>query len=154
MKLSHTTAQHDRFGERGTAIVEAAIFMLAMFMFIFGVMEAGRFLNVEQVLTNAAREGARFGVAPETAETCATTGPGCLPTSAEIQAVVENYLASARIRGATIIIDQDAVGPIAGTSYTSVIVRFDYDVLTVASYFSSTEITLQGEALMRNETSP
>ena len=143
-------------GQRGTAIVEAAIFMTALFLFIFGVMEAGRFLNIEQVLTNAAREGARFGVAPETAETCASTGPDCLPTEDEIRAVVQNYLASARITvpAGDILINQDQTGPITGTSYTEVIVTYDYDVLTVGSYFSSTEITLRGEALMRNETSP
>ena len=157
--LDETTSQgratDGRSGERGTAIVEAAIFLTAMFMFIFGVMEAGRFLNVQQVLTNAAREGTRFGIAPETAETCASVGAGCLPTSLEIQTVVENYLAAANVTGAVITIDQNAPGPIAGTSYTSVIVRFDYDVLTVGSYFNSLQgITLQGDALMRNETSP
>ena len=32
----------DRAAERGTTIVETAIILLSLFMFLFGIMEAGR----------------------------------------------------------------------------------------------------------------
>src|SRR5947208_11985908 len=50
--------------ERGTVIVEAAFTLLLLFIFLFGLMEVGRFISVQQVLTNAAREGARARVTP------------------------------------------------------------------------------------------
>src|SRR5947208_16067958 len=45
--------------ERGTVIVEAAFTLLLLFTFLFGLMEVGRFISVQQALTHAAREGAR-----------------------------------------------------------------------------------------------
>src|SRR5688572_26606886 len=81
--------------EAGTTIVEAAIVLLTFLMLVFGVFEAGRFLNTEQVLTNAAREGARLAVTP-------LSQTNNLPTHAEIIAHVDQFLADAHITGATI----------------------------------------------------
>ena len=134
--------------QRGTTIVEAAIILPVFLMFLFGIFEAGRFLNVRQVLTNAAREGARFGVTP-------LTGTNTLPTTSAIQDRVNEYLASANITGATTTVNPDvevATGSVT-TVYTLVQVQEPYDVLTVPYFFNMLQITLSGEALMRNETS-
>ena len=45
-----------------TALFEAAFTALPLFM--FATMETGRFLNVQQTLTEVAREGVRLGIAP------------------------------------------------------------------------------------------
>src|SRR5437773_8335484 len=50
--------------ERGVAIVEAALTLLLLFIFLFGLMEVSLLISVQQALTNAAREGARARVAP------------------------------------------------------------------------------------------
>src|SRR5438046_9592422 len=50
--------------EAGTAIVEGALALLLLITFLFGIMEAGRLFNVQETLTDAAREGARVAVAP------------------------------------------------------------------------------------------
>jgi Flp pilus assembly protein TadG len=84
-----------RASERGVTIVESAVILIMFFALLFGVIEAGRFLNMRQVLTNAAREGARFGIAP-------ASGTNNLPTEAEIKAKVESFLAVSHITGATI----------------------------------------------------
>ena len=136
-----------RASERGTTIVESAIIFLSFFVFLFGIMEAGRFINHRQVLTNAAREGARFAVAP-------LSGTNTLPSTAEIDAVVEQYLAGANIAGATSSVDP-AVSVNTGsltTTYTRVQVQRPYQVISIP-YFNMLEVTLTGEALMRNETS-
>ena len=52
--------------ENGTVIVETAFTVLLLFTFLFAIMEAGRLFNVQETLTDAAREGARFGVTPLT----------------------------------------------------------------------------------------
>jgi Flp pilus assembly protein TadG len=134
--------------ERGSTIVESAIILLVFFMFIFGIAEAGRFLNTRQVLTNAAREGARLAVAP-------LSGTNTLPTTTEIQDRVNQYLVSANITGATTTVDP-AVSVVTGsvtTVYTRVQVQKAYQVVSVPYFFNALEVTLTGEALMRNETS-
>jgi len=134
--------------ERGSTIVESAIILLAFFMFVFGIFEAGRFLNTRQVLTNAAREGARLAVAP-------LSGTNSLPSTAEIQTRVYDFLASANITGATTTVDP-AVSVVTGsvtTVYTRVQVQKVYDVVSVPLFFNMLQVTLTGEALMRNETS-
>ena len=134
--------------ERGATVVESAIILLVFFMLIFGIIEAGRFLNTRQVLTNAAREGARLAVAP-------LSGTNTLPTTTEIQDRVNQFLASANITGATTTVDP-AVSVVTGsvtTIYTRVQVQKAYQVVSVPYFFNALEVTLTGEALMRNETS-
>ena len=134
--------------ERGTTIVEAAIILLAFLMLLFGIFEAGRFINTRQVLTNAAREGARFGVTP-------LSGTNTLPSYSEIKSRVDQYLAAAHITGATTSVNPSisiTTGSVT-TVYTQVQVQKSYQVLSVTFFFSMWQVPLSGEALMRNETS-
>jgi len=134
--------------ERGTAIVESAIILPVFFLLLFGVFEAGRFMNTQQVLTDAAREGARLAVTP-------LTRTNRLPSTGEITTRVNDFLGSASITGATVTVD-NAVSVVTGsitTTYTRVRVDEPYQVLTVPGFFSMLQVTLRGEALMRNETS-
>ncbi len=90
---------------RGAAAVEFAIVAPVFFLLVFGMIEYGRMVMVEQVLTNASREGARVGVLDP------PTGQTSLPL---VTSTVNNYLTSAGISGATITayISQD------GTTWT------------------------------------
>ena len=54
----------NRATRRGTAVVEFALVAPLLFMLIFGIIEFGRMLMVQQVITNAAREGSRYVVLP------------------------------------------------------------------------------------------
>lgn len=47
---------------RGTAVVETAVVIPIFFMVVLGIAEFGRALMVSNMLTNAAREGARLSV--------------------------------------------------------------------------------------------
>ena len=47
---------------RGAAVVEFALVAPLFIMLVFGILEYGRMVMVQQVLTNAAREGARAAV--------------------------------------------------------------------------------------------
>lgn len=140
--------------------MESAIILIMFFMLLFGVIEAGRFLNQRQVLTNAAREGARFAVLP-------LSGTNTLPTAAEIQTKVDSFLAASHITGATTTVKcplgavgctstdasmSVATGPIT-TDYTEITVSKDFAVVTIPGFFKALNITLQGKALMRRETS-
>ena len=52
------------FGEKGTALLEAAVTMPLLLLVSVGIFEFGRAYQTWQVLTNAAREAARVAVLP------------------------------------------------------------------------------------------
>ena len=70
--------------QRGAAAVEFAVVAPVFVLLIFGMIEYGRMVMVQQMLTNASREGARKAVLEGATET-------------EVRAVIENYLTPASI---------------------------------------------------------
>jgi Flp pilus assembly protein TadG len=128
--------------QAGTAVVETAITLLLLFTFLFAIMEAGRVFNVQQTLTDAAREGARLAVSP-------LSQTDTLPNGTEITARAQTFLDGAAISNAMVTVNN----PAAPMGYTRVQVTAPYQLITL-SMFSNLSITLKGEALMRNETSP
>lgn len=79
---------------RGAAAVEFAIVAPVFVLMILGMIEFGRAIMVQQVLTNAAREGARVAVLDGS-------------TSTGINSTINSYLQSAGITGATIDLNPD-----------------------------------------------
>lgn len=49
-------------GSRGQSLVEFAVMLPLFFMILFGMVDFGRAYSASVTLTNAAREGARYGV--------------------------------------------------------------------------------------------
>jgi Flp pilus assembly protein TadG len=84
---------------RGAAAVEFAIVAPIFFMLFCGMIEFGRAIMVEQIITNAAREGARVAVLDGASTTSVTTQ-------------VTNYLTSANLgnAGATVSVSVAAPG--------------------------------------------
>ena len=76
---------------RGAAVVEFAVIAPLFFLLVFGMIEFGRMVMVQQVLTNAAREGARIGVLDGSSTSDVTTA-------------VTTYLSNASIQGATVTV--------------------------------------------------
>lgn len=134
-------------GEAGAAIIESAIILLVFLIVLFGIMEAGRVMNVQVTVTDAAREGARYAVTP-------IWQTSTLPSSGQIQSVVNGFLQASGISGATVTVQPVSVftGSVT-TQYTRVRIDAPYQPVMGAMFFSSA-ITIKGEALMRNETSP
>ncbi|MGH9174036.1 MAG: TadE/TadG family type IV pilus assembly protein [Vicinamibacterales bacterium] len=54
--------RHHCSRRRGAALVEAAIVLPIFFMVVLGIIEFGRAMMVSQLITNAAREGARLAI--------------------------------------------------------------------------------------------
>jgi Flp pilus assembly protein TadG len=50
-----------RAGRRGAQLVEFAVIASVLFLFILGLIEVGRGIMVQHLLTNAARQGCRVG---------------------------------------------------------------------------------------------
>jgi Flp pilus assembly protein TadG len=135
--------------ERGAALVEAALTMLMLFVLVFGVFEAGRILNIQQTLTNAAREGARLSVLP------LQGGTDTLAPPALVRSRVRTFLGASGLNGAAVpdgnILVNQSYNPGGSTVYSRVTVTVPYRVLSL-SMFSFMEVNLQGQATMRNET--
>lgn len=66
LRLNHVKtcagAASRRLPRRGAAMVEFAVVAPIFFLIVFGVIEFGRGLMVQQLLTNAARNGARTAI--------------------------------------------------------------------------------------------
>jgi hypothetical protein len=90
-----------RKNRRGAAVVEFAVVAPVFFLLVFGMIEYGRLVMVQQVITNASREGARQAVLDGA-------------TSSEVRTSVTNYLTGASIGGATVSFDPD---PLAGAEF-------------------------------------
>jgi Flp pilus assembly protein TadG len=78
-----------RRNRRGAAVVEFALVAPILFLLAFGIIEFGRMVMVQQVLTNASREGARLAVIDGT-------------TTSEVQTAVRDYLDSGSVSSAGI----------------------------------------------------
>jgi len=124
----------------GTAVVEFAVVAPVFFLLIFGMIEYGRMVMVQQVITNAAREGARKGVLDAT-------------TTSDVTTVVSNYLTSANISGATTTVSPDP--PSNATSGGSVTVTVSVPYSSVSwlphSFWLGSK-TLTATSVMRRET--
>ena len=155
--------------ERGVAIVEAALTLLLLFIFLFGLMEVSLLISVQQALTNAAREGARARVTPYSQTSYLAPTPVVVDTvctflsAASITCDPTTVACDGPADQTSICVNEGShvpdstVCPTNGNPVqgcTIVHVEVPYRPV-VASFlgFSST-ITLQAEALMRNETSP
>jgi len=152
--------------QRGSAMLEAALTMLTLLVLLFAIFEAGRLLNIQQTLTNAAREGARLSVLP------VWGGTDCLPSTTTVQDRVNSFLSASGLNGATATVTVNdccdtTCSPRSGTActgglkpppcasgsiaYSRVTVTVPYKIVSI-SMFSMLEVTLQGQATMRNET--
>ncbi|MFZ5829229.1 MAG: TadE/TadG family type IV pilus assembly protein [Planctomycetota bacterium] len=76
---------------RGVAAVEFALVAPLFFLLVIGMIEFGRAVMVQQIITNASREGARIAVLDGT-------------TGSEVQNTVENYLTGVAVSGATVTV--------------------------------------------------
>lgn len=131
--------------ESGAILVEATLTMLPFLLIIFAIAEGGRLLQVQNTLTNAAREGARFGVAPYSQT---SSEAGNMPSFNEIQTVVNGFLNSAGIPSSQVRWDPPSSDP----SLTTVGFTYSYMPLTVG-LFPFLQVDLSGRATMKNETS-
>lgn len=80
-----------RRNRRAAAAVEFAIVAPVFFLLIFGMIEYGRMVMVQQVITNASREGARFAVLDGA-------------NYEEIKSRVKDYLTSASINSVNALV--------------------------------------------------
>ena len=65
---------------RGATLVEFAVVAPVMLLLVLALFEFGRLMMVEQIITNAAREGARRGILEQTTAESTRSSPTIWPT--------------------------------------------------------------------------
>jgi Flp pilus assembly protein TadG len=128
--------KHER---RGAALVEMAVVAPLLMLFVLGIIEVGRVVMVQQILTNASREGARRAVIESA-------------TDIEVQSLVSAYLSNTSVAGATVTVTPSPLSSAGfGDSVTvSVSVPFSSVNWLGSSWFFQNR-TLTASSLMRAE---
>lgn len=129
-----------RRNRRGAAAVEFAVVAPLFFLMVFGMIEFGRMVMVQQVITNASREGARMGVLDGA-------------TTASVQTAVQNYLQAAAVQGAEVAVNPDPPTSAGYGAPVTITVSIDFDQVS----WLPSPMFLGGQALtattvMRRET--
>ncbi len=130
-----------RLNRRGVAAVEFALVAPLFFMMIFGMIEFGRMIMVQQVITNGSREGARVAVLDGT-------------SSADVTSTVNVYLESARVSGANVTIDPVDPGSAGYGEPVTVTVTIPFSQVSwlPSPIFIDGETELTATTVMRRET--
>jgi len=137
--------------ERGAAMLEMALTLPLLLLVCVGILEFGRAYQTWQVLTNAAREGARVAVLPGV-------------TDSAVQSRVRTYMTAGQLPNADaagVVIDRNQTLSIgvgnATASQVTVNYPFDFIMLdpiarlaTGTGGFGST-LSMAASATMRNE---
>jgi Flp pilus assembly protein TadG len=133
----------NRTRQRGATLVEFAIIFPLLFVLIMSVIEFGRAMGAYQTLTDAAREGARFGVAP-------LPGTFTLPGTAQVREIVFQFLDSAGLprASANVVVTQtnSAVNGVT-TFFTNVAVDapYTFTFVPLATVRMSTQVVMRNE---------
>jgi Flp pilus assembly protein TadG len=129
---------------RAVTAVEFAVVAPVLFMMILGLIEVGRACMVNELLTEAARQGCRIGIIEGT-------------SSATIQNAATNYLSSVGINGetASVVINDAAANSIEASTmpaYTEITVQVSVPASSVTwtpTWFLSG--TISSQYTMRRE---
>jgi Flp pilus assembly protein TadG len=132
--------------ERGQAMVEFALIAPVLLLLVIGVVEFGRAWNAYQVVTDAAREGARVAVVNNL--------NGATVADSLARVTVRNALGRAGLAANTATITLSGMGGATGTSAT-VSIDYPYTFRFLAPLMKWTaadaSITLKTSFVMRNE---
>lgn len=147
--MKTTRARHS---EKGAALLEAAVTIPILLLIAVGIFEFGRAYQTWQVLTNAAREGARVAVLPD-------------PTPGKAEQRVRDYMQAGQLPGwnrATVDVNRSASLDLGGTSVAASQVTIDYPFnfivlqpvarLVAPDTSVGSALVMRAQAVMRNES--
>jgi Flp pilus assembly protein TadG len=133
----------------GQSMVEFALVVVLLVLLVIGIAEFARAWNVYQIVTNAAREGARLASLP--------VG---FTTDSAVRTRVNDYLTSGSVDSAQATITIGGSGVDGGTgTQVSIDVSYPYQFLFLGPIVrllnpastAGSDITIQAQVVMRNE---
>lgn len=140
-----------RSNERGTAIIEVALTLPLVLLISVGIFEFGRAYQTWEVLTNAAREGARIAILPSPAD--------------QVDARVRDFLANGGLVsdssvGVSVTATTVSIGDAGTASASKVTISYPFSFivlqpvaqLVVAGSMVGAPFTFNVSSTMRNET--
>ncbi|HJU86474.1 MAG TPA: TadE/TadG family type IV pilus assembly protein [Gemmatimonadota bacterium] len=139
-------SKNDFKRDSGQSLVEFAILVPVLMGVVIGIFEFGRAWNIDQVLTNAAREGARLAVIETSSE-------------GDVTAAVETALTNASLDPSLAAISVEGVDDPYGFPAT-VQIQYPYEFVflgPIMAFLGDGEgdapgaITLTSQIVMRNE---
>lgn len=128
---------------RGAAMVEFAVVAPVFLILITGIIELGRAIVVQQLLTNASREGARIG------------GYDSTTSTSTVATAVNSYLTNVGISGATTTVSPDPPSLASNGQPVTVTVSIPFATVSyLPSPFYLGGVSLQATTVMCREPSP
>ncbi len=121
--------------QKGQTVVEAALVLPVLLVMLMAVLSFGLMFSVELVITNACREGARFG----------TLGK----SQSEITTKISNYLSNATLPPGTPVITVTGAGGASGTD-VAVVVTYPVQLFIPVPGLPN-PVNVQSQAIMRIE---
>jgi Flp pilus assembly protein TadG len=124
---------------KGAAVVELAFTAPLLFLITFGMIDVGRAVMVQNLITNAARDGARAA---------ALDGA----TAGEIETSVVDFLAASSVSGATAAVSPNPLSSANWGDPVSCTVQVPFNSvswLPASRYFSG--VTFEATVVMRRE---
>ena len=97
-----------KLNERGVVAAEFAILLPVLLLIVFGTMEFGMMMYGREVVTNATREGARYGIVAQAPPV----------TSGQMIAQATNYLTGTGVSAASVTFSSPACCGATGTPVT------------------------------------
>jgi Flp pilus assembly protein TadG len=139
------------------AVVEAAIVLPLVIMFLLGILEYGRYVMTLQVLTNAAREGVHYALSHTEPVTLQGVTYGNL--NSDVTDVVDNFSAGQKLTGQTIqVFASDTFGNNTGPwtdagAGESITVRItgNYNFVVPQMLYLPSSVPVVAQAVMRSE---
>jgi Flp pilus assembly protein TadG len=128
--------------EEGAAAVEFAILLPLLMLILFGIIEFGLVLYNQEVITNASREGARYGIVIGSPR----------PSTGQIQDVVNTYLTNAGLDAGNASVSVAGAQGASGSDLT-VSVAYPYTFLVLPNFAAglSDDLNLGATTVMKLE---
>lgn len=135
--------------QRGAALIETAVTIPLVLLVSVSIFEFGRAYQTWQVLTNAAREGARISILTEQTDT-------------QVTAAVRNYMTSGRLPSAAsapINIERNVA--FGGNTASRITINYPFNFMVLSpvarlvqrtSNLGNGTLTMSAVAMMRNES--
>jgi Flp pilus assembly protein TadG len=137
---------HPEAARHGAAAVETALVLPLFFLVVFGIIEFGRAFMVAQLLTNAAREGARTAITAGSTNTAVTD---------KVKSLVHDYVGvSADKVTVTIKVNDSASAQLSAAEkrdMCEVVITLGVSDVTFIPVKFLAGVTLRGQAAMWHE---
>jgi Flp pilus assembly protein TadG len=149
---------HQARQEKGAALVETAFVLPIMLLVCVGILEFGRAYQTWQVVTNAAREGARVAILPEYPDTSVTTRVRTYLKNGGLPASIVDDTTKTKVLITATTIPVDAAGTVTASA-ARIVVEYPFEFmvlqpvaqLVVNGSTAGAPFTMRMTTIMRNE---